>query len=417
MFFVRSRSIVRLGPLVLALVWLRPAAAGPRPLDLEAATARFQTESPKALALRARVELARAGQAGARVRPNPTLAVEVEALPDKAGVVGSRQDTVKLSHPILAPGKLGARLATAQAELTSSQASVDKELFALVIGLRRQFFRALAASQVLEAQQASAKRLESLRSRLAKREQEGFASKYDVMRLAAEAGQLDLQLKAAAIELARQTTLLAGVLGLSQAEPLELQGPLEPPEVDRPPDDSLARHPDQVELERGKDVARAQLEQAHREARPDFAVFGGSLDYDQSVTQRGFTVGLAIDLPIHDRGQREKAEARARLGVAEREQSALATGLLARLHAAWNAYEAERARLGAARVELLERPEQILSTLSASYAEGEHGLLELLDAYRLERESRLGYIRQAETARAAFIDLEEASGRLLTPGH
>lgn len=391
-----------------------PPAVPAVTLEAGTATSRFLAENAVVKALRARTRIAEAKLVAARTRPNPTFGYELEALPGRSGVQGSRQQAFKLSQPILLGGKLGARLEAARGELARSAAEIEAEIFGKTLDFRREFFRALAAHANVQTLREGLDRLRKLERILQRRTKEGVSSRYDLLRLTAEAAQLESQQQGSELELARHQALLSGLLGYPSSGPTPaVTGQLEPPPLLAADVQGPLRHPELLQLDRELDLARAELGLARKEARPDLSVFGGSLTFDQGGDQHGFTAGLAIELPITDRRQGQRAEARARIAALEQQRDATAQELETRLRAAWTAYEGEHRRVHDFREKSVEVLDQVLQTVSASYAEGQHSLLELLDGHRLHREARLAYLRQVEAARMAFVELEQASGHLI----
>ncbi|MBI4870715.1 MAG: TolC family protein [Candidatus Riflebacteria bacterium] len=383
-------------------------------LDSDAATAYFLAHSPHVRALRATGQIAEAGVTTAGTRPNPTFAYELESLPGRGGVQASTQQAFKLSQPLLLGGKLAARRESARREVTRSAAEVEQQVFVRTVDFRRRFFETLSAALTAESLSESLAAIRKVQGLVERRLREGLAARYDFLRLRAEAGQLEGQQRGAELDLAGQRTLLAGLMGFTSAAAMPLPtGELEPPGLGPEALGPLEDHPELVELECDLALARSRLRLARCEAAPQVSVFGGSLTFDQGPDQRGFTAGLSVDLPLSDRRQGERQEASARMAALELKRASLALALKSRRQACLSVYEGEHRRVHEFREHFIGTLDEVLRTVSASYAEGRHSLIDLLDGLRLHRESRLTYLRQVAAARKAFLELEEACGHLL----
>ncbi len=390
-----------------------PAKPAPSSLDSSTAIRWFLGRSPQIKAIRTSVAIAETRRAEASIRPNPELAYDIESLPGTPGALAARQETIKLVHPILWPGKIDARRAEANREVASAKADVLAREFELVIDFQRLFFETLTHQYGVKARQEGLNRLEEVLTKLRARHDEGLASSYDLSRLEAERGQIDAGLGLARIALEKNRFLLKGRLGLKSSATLPpLSGDLEPRAAEEPEPGDVQKHPRVRILDRRIELAQSSLNRAERDGKPDLSLFGGKLDFEQGPTQNGFVAGIVVELPIHDQNQGEKASARAQQASLEMQRKALLKELETDLEAAKAAYEQRRDQLEAQRRTFLKRPAALLVTITASFTEGSHGLLELLDAYRLSRQSRLSYIDHASAVRKAWLDLQAATGHL-----
>ncbi len=126
--------------------------------------------------------------------------------------------------------------------------------------------------------------------------------------------------------------------------------------------------------------------------------------------RRAEAVGLTLALPVFNQGQAEVAKftaeeqrSRARLEQLIRRSTAL-------VEASWESYlrhQKVRDTYPA------EAAAELVSIARLAYAEGEIGILQLLDAYRAVRESHLRKIDLASAAKQAQIALELQMGEEL----
>ncbi len=79
-----------------------------------------------------------------------------------------------------------------------------------------------------------------------------------------------------------------------------------------------------------------------------------------------------------------------------------------------DAHVSDATRLQSYRQELGDRNEDLLKIAQTAYQEGEAGILELLDVFRLQRQSQQRLIELGAAAREAQIELERVMGREVT---
>jgi outer membrane protein, heavy metal efflux system len=115
-------------------------------------------------------------------------------------------------------------------------------------------------------------------------------------------------------------------------------------------------------------------------------------------------------IPLFDRGQPERALARARASEAQARIEAFRQLLRAEI-AGWRAAVIERREAAARyRTAALDSADQIERIAQVSYEAGERGILELLDAYRTRSTARVRQAVLDAAVREAEIELEFVSG-------
>src|SRR3546814_8869831 len=107
---IRMRAVLLAGAALLA------GSAWAQPLSLDQAVERAIAASPEISAGEAGVDAARADQIQARVRPNPTISVDMDNAAGTGGYGLFKQSemTVTYSQPIERGGKRSARMALAE---------------------------------------------------------------------------------------------------------------------------------------------------------------------------------------------------------------------------------------------------------------------------------------------------------------
>ena len=386
---------------------LVPVAAGAQSLSLteSEALARLSPDSPRVQAIRASVDVARADAQAAARWPNPRLVVNRES---SAGIT-EYISTIGQVLPITGRRGLAVSAASARADGISSRA--DEEIRRARADVRLAFAD-LVAEQSRESElRVAVARVREIAVAIAKREAAGDAAGFD--RLRAEREALNVETDGSAVAVARVTARAA--LTAYFADPGAGEIIAVPPAPNRTAlptvDELMAR----AETSRGElralqqEIASAEFAEqaATRSLFPEPEVVAGTKS--SSVGELGGVFAVHATLPLFDRAQPERASARARAAQARARVSAF--------HAAL------RAQLGALRTAVLERRQaadryraadeanaDLEQIAQVSYDAGEHGILQLLDAYRTALAARLRQIDLDQAARRAEIELEFASG-------
>ena len=85
------------------------------------------------------------------------------------------------------------------------------------------------------------------------------------------------------------------------------------------------------------------------------------------------------------------------------------------MHAASAAAVGARELADRYRDDSVSRAAELVAIATAGYEEGEFGILELLDAHRVNLSAELRSLELSAAARRAAVELDRASGREMTP--
>lgn len=281
--------------------------------------------------------------------------------------------------------------------------------------LRVAFYRALAAQQQAEMIQTGLTRIDAILDLLKLREQEGEGSRYDRVRVEREAAELRAD---AALARNRARSELAGVLvhlPMGTTIP-SLQGSLSPRTIPLMAEE-LARKAigQRADVLAYTSVLRQLLiegQVADKRRIPEPLVAAG-MKRTQVAPNRndtGAVVTIAIPLPIFNKGQTEVA----RVSAEQQRIQAQRDLLIQQVNAAViSAHEVYTARLDAFRT--FERETgaigtELLQTTRVGYEEGEVGILQLLDALRLERQTALRHLELEASVKDIEIELSRVAG-------
>ena len=367
---------------------------------------RFLSQSPHARELRARVAATRAEFSTRSLLPNPAFAYTREG----AGFTEffEAQQTIPIS------GRLGYLKRAAVAGVGATEAEARFALWGLRSDVR-QAFHALVAVQEREALlRKSAAEIQSITRIIAAREKEGESSRFDLLRAEREAAELRAEeaiAESAGIE-ARSTVLaflpkgsesftasgtLSGALAVPAAELL----------------DRALRARGDYRAEESQ-IKRFQLEQAAagRLRFPEPVVSAGlkRADNSRGNTDSGPVVSLTVPIPLFNRGTTEVTRFKAEEDRARARREVLEQQIAAQVEGAYQAFLVRKRTVESYINETSQAGRELTKIARVAYEEGELGILELLDALRVSRQSELRLLELRAAAKEALIELERVVG-------
>jgi outer membrane protein, heavy metal efflux system len=391
----------------VALASLSVPAAGQTVLSETEALARLSAESPRVRAIRAAVDVARAEVLAAGRWPNPRLTVDREA------VAGISETMTTLLQPLPITGRRGLEREAASALATAAQSRTDDEVRRARADLRLAYAD-LAAAQARERQLTVTRdRLQSLAEVLGKREAAGDAAGFDRLRADREVLEVEADRAAAASLRVQAQGALAGFFaGPIDPSTIVVEDSVAGVRAELPSLEALLMRADSrgdvLALRQEAESARLLARAADRRRVPEPEVLAGTKRSTAAGGDTGSVVSVQAVLPLFDRGRPEHAIATARAAQADAQVIALTASRRAQI-AALRAVVTER-RSGAEAYRKSTGGDQIERIAQVSYEAGERGILELLDAYRVNAAARLRQTQLDSAVRAAEIELEYSSG-------
>ncbi|MGH9938976.1 MAG: TolC family protein [Blastocatellia bacterium] len=346
-------------------------------------------------AARLEIDRGRARLRQAGLRPNPS----VEFL-QQNGVFnspGERGTSIGFALPLELAGQRGRRIDLARAELEASEAEVADRERRLVLEVRATYAETLAALREREV----TRDLHSLDVETARiveaRVAEGDAAPLELNLLRAEIDRL--QARRALIEgrLQASTLRLKQIVGIPPDEPLQIRESLTAPlpptaSLDVAVEIALRERPDLRFTRLSEEVAQAGYRLAKAQAAPQVTAFAqysnvrGTFD-DTPIgvltdRDRIFGFGVSVTLPILNRNQGAKAEARLAITQAQRRREFAESVVRAEVTAAYRRYEAAQASIQTYERGVIERSEKNVQTMRAAYQVGAFRVTELLAEQR-----------------------------------
>ncbi len=389
---------------------LLPAGAGAQTLSLteSQALARLSVESPSVQAVLAAVDIARADALAAGRFPNPRVIFNREA------VAGVAEHMLMVSQVLPVTGRRRLDVSAASARVDAATSRADDEIRRLRADLRLSFTDLWAAQTRERELTRSRDRLRDLAELLGRREAAGEAAGFDRLRADREAIDVEADRATAATERARAQAMLVSFF------PTAPDGIVEAVMTERPPamlpslEDLVARaeasRPNLIGLRHELEAAALAERAAGRRAIPEPEVFAGTKSSNAGTGDVGTVVSVHVSVPLFDRARPERAAAQARAAQVRADTELARLTLRAQIGGWRDALVARRDSAARYRTALTANAEQIERIAQVSYEEGERGILELLDAYRVGASARVRQATLDAAVREAEIELEFVSG-------
>jgi cobalt-zinc-cadmium efflux system outer membrane protein len=251
---------------------------------------------------------------------------------------------------------------------------------------------------------------ESLAKAAAKRVESGAAGSQESLRAEIERERARVELTAMGRELQEARAALATLL----ARPVEqlggLQGELrvEVPAA-RIDAAALAHHPVLLASRAKRDQAELELRRAKLDSLPDVKLgVAGGRDAAANETLMEFRVSLP--LPVFDRAQGRKREARALADIARFDLTATEQRLGQDFEVAGARLRAADEQVETYRTRILPKAEEALNLVRGGFEAGKFGFLDLVDTQRTLAEARLAYLDKLLELNLAVADLEALAG-------
>jgi cobalt-zinc-cadmium efflux system outer membrane protein len=377
---------------------------------LQDVLAKARERAPAARAARARIDEARARLATASLFPGGNPIFEASAGRRTSHGEKFTDLDIGITQPLGAMGIRQSRMASARAALSAEVSASEDVERRLVQDAADAFTEALHAAERHRHIRASEALAEDIRRVAERRLQAG------------DVAMLDLNVASAALARARSETLSAEgalnaavgklriLLGLAATGPFEIQGELNTlPAFELP--DLLREARNRADIR----VLSAQMEHAEAEGRlaatlrrPEFDV---GLRYEEEEEAEIIMGGLAVTLPVFDRGQGVRAEAGSRLARLRMEHDALVQTVDAEVRSAFETYQ-HSVRAASALEAILPTLSESEKLASRSYEAGQISLVDSLLVRRDVMETRLSHLDRLLDASIARVRLLSSAGVL-----
>lgn len=376
---------------------------------------RFNEENQRARALGAR---SGAVQAEMNLRTLPPLPVVSYSREDAAG---SKEDYLVIEQQVPLSGRLGLLRHARDAAVNAQKEQSNYALHLLYSDLRLAFVELLLSQQRAAEIQKSLTELEELVRVLREREREGEGSAFDRLRAERELAEVQADLISAQAMTVRSQSQVASFLAPgTDSRSLSAQGQMN---IDRALPEMVTLISRALEVRGDYKAQEQQLQQLARERSaaerlriPEPVVSAGIKRVAvPSFTDTGHIISVSVPLPFFNRSRREAAVASANFTKTQAEKQALQQQIAGEVKAAYQAAEQRRRLAQEYRREVGDKNIELTRVARIAYQEGEHRILELLDAFRVTLSSELRVLDLVAAARLAEIELERVVGEEVFP--
>lgn len=400
------------------------AAGQPLPrLTLEQAVKEAMERNQSLLAERANIDIARARQITAGLRPNPVVSASGQTLNvfrnlySADSPLGPNQFTLHGDFTLETAHKRQRRVELARQDVTLSEASFRESLRQLIAEVQTSYVEVQLARENLTLAQQT---LESFRKLVAINEARLKAG--DLAEVELERSRVAMLQVAAAEQQARLRLAEAKArLRLAMGRPPEDAADFDVDDSFRsgpPPqnqDELLARalrqRPDLMSQRLAVARAEADLRLQQANSRVDFTL-GTEVSRQWAYGIAGNSMGFFVSapLPVFNRNQGEIARARLEREQATRRVAAAELSVRTSVLTAFQRCLSQAALVGRVEQDMLGRARRVLETTRYSYERGEASLVELLDAQRAFNDAMQTYNEARANYARSLMELETATG-------
>lgn len=374
---------------------------------------RMLRDSPHYRELRARVDVVRAISRRDTLYPNPTASLALEG--------AGRTEFYLVEQPLAVNGRRNLLRRAGEMAVAAEEARAERGLQKIEAALREAFHGLIFAQRRERAIRRAVGEMDGLARSLRLREEAGEGSRFDRLRAEREVAELHTERARAQAMIAESQAGLASYLGDGvEADTLVADGPPGPlyplPDLHEAISEALSARGDfRVESDRLEELGfRARA--AERRRLPNPVVAGGLKRAD---TGRGLVTGpvlsVAVGLPLFDKGQAERRVLEAEAAEARARSEAVERRIRAEVRAAHASLRIRRQIAETYRAESSRPAEEIRRIADVAYREGELGILELVESYRVLHETAVRLLELEADARRAEVRFDMAVARDLLP--
>lgn len=400
--------------LLLCAAALGLTAHAQQPLTLDQALRLAEERSRQLPAQDAAVAAAREMSVAAGQRPDPTLKTGLNSLPINGP---DRFSLTRDSFTMLSVGVT--QELTRQDKLKARSARFDREADAADAGrtlalanLRRDTAMAWLdrhyqerLRELLQVQRSeTALQIEAAESAY----RGGRGAQADVFAARSAVAQLDDRIRQAERQVATATTMLARWVGGEADQPLASPPTLAKPRLDAASlETQLEHHPQVALLARQEGVARAEADIAQSNKRPDWSV---ELTYSQRSSAYSNMVSVNVSIPLQwDQKNRQDREVSSRLALAEQmraQREEASREHVAQTRSWLQQWQSNRERLEQYDATLIPLASERTRAAIAAYRGGGGPLTSVLEARRMEIDTRMERLRLEMETAALWAQLE-----------
>lgn len=362
--------------------------------DLKMLLDKAVAENPTMAVSKAQIEAAAAGITVARSFSNPDL--EVMAGPARyrqnpTPGATERNYGVTISQQLEFPGTRASRRELAEQQLTYAEKGIQTTSFDLRNLIKQAYLTVLLRQQILQMMGENLNVLQEIQSKIKRKVDVGEAARYELIKADTEVLAAERDYASAQTRIDEAKAILRGMIG-NMPDAFEVKPEL--PTISTLPSITELRqyaenNPYLQQLITARDSAEARLKLEKELRFPGVTL---KSDFTQDPDLNTFRVGVAVPLPLWNRREGQIAQAAAGIDEAEANIRLQQQVLRKEIDSAYQRQVIASNQLKVFENGLLQQSEATLSRAEAAYKFGERGILEYLDAQRVNRDVRRDYL-------------------------
>lgn len=349
--------------------------------------------------------------AGAYPNPSITGIAGRGAIRDPSNGIRITERTVTVEQPLEWTGKRQARQDAANAGVAGATAALEDARLAVMADVKVAFYAGLFAQRDAELAAQNVTLVEDLLRAVNARVAAGDATSFDTMKTTVEVQKARKDMaraqNALLVSHARLNMLTAGSLG----KQFSLHGQFLPPrqvlEIDRLAARAVEDHPSVRRVAKLAEQAEHTVRYERESRVPNISIQG---NYHREAGDESLTAGLSVPLPLWYRRQGEIQTALGEKHRADAERLRIQYELEQAITQYAQDARTARDQLQVFENGLLQQAEQTLAVARTSFRHGAAGLLDVLDAQRVHRQTLLEYAQARADLSIALVRLERSLG-------
>lgn len=349
-------------------------------------------EHPQVAVSLAQTEAARAGITTARSYANPDVEVMAGPARYRNPPVDTRHNVgITLSQPLDFPSTRSARREFAEQEFNYAERGIQTTRFELRNQIKYGYLNVLLRQEVVKLLQANLDLLKQIQAKVKRKVEVGEAPRYELIKADTELLAAERDLASAETRIDEAKAMLRGMVG-NLPDPFDVEKQL--PQLLPLPDVMTLRkeaennpYLQQLMIAKQSAEAKLNLEQSLR-----FPGVTLKSDFTQDPDLNTFRVGMVLPLPLWNKREGQIAQAAAGVQEATANIQLQQQALRKEIESAYQRSVIASNQVRVFETSLLQQSEATLSRAEAAYKFGERGILEYLDAQRVNRDVKRDYL-------------------------
>ena len=352
-------------------------------------------------------------QVTAGAYPNPSVSGTAGrgAIRDPSTGTRITERTVTVEQPLEWTGKRQARQDAANAGAAGAAAALEETRLALSADVKIAFYSVLFAQRDADLAAQNVNLVEEVLRTVKARVAAGEATSFDTMKAGVEVQKARKEVartqNTLLVAKARLNTLTAGSLGKQFSIHGDFLAPRHELDVEQLAARAFEQHPTMRRAAKLAEQADHTVRYERESRMPNVSVQGS---YHREAGDESLTAGLSVPLPLWYRRQGEIETALGTKYRADAERLRAHIELEQAVTQHTQEVRTAQDQLAVFETGLLKQAEQTLTVARTSFRQGAAGLLDVLDAQRVYRQTLLEYAQVRTDLSIALVRLERALG-------